>query len=163
MGDLGSVPGLGRSPGEGTGSPLQNSGLENPVDYVVHGVTRSRTRLSDFDFTSHITGALRRKETEAGKNTETGGTSFLNVIWDLSMAALRLRTHRVAPEPRVRSLGAKAGSETLSRAAPRSGVWFRETQRGCGRRRARGRLGATLPASGAPPGRAVQSSLALRS
>ena len=36
-GDLGSIPGLGRSPGEGKGYPLQDSGLENPVDCMVHG------------------------------------------------------------------------------------------------------------------------------
>ena len=41
-GDLGSIPGLGRSPGEGNGPPLQHSGLENPVDYTVLGVTKSR-------------------------------------------------------------------------------------------------------------------------
>jgi len=33
VGDLGSIPGLGRSPGEGKGYPLQYSGLENPMDY----------------------------------------------------------------------------------------------------------------------------------
>ena len=46
--DLGSVPGLGRSPGEGKGFPLQYSGLENSMDCIVHGVAKSRTRLSDF-------------------------------------------------------------------------------------------------------------------
>ena len=51
-GDLGSIPGLGRSPGEGKGYPLQYSGLENPLDCAVHGVTKSRTRLSDLHFTS---------------------------------------------------------------------------------------------------------------
>ena len=35
-GDLGSIPGLGRSPGEGKGYPLQYSGLENSMDYIVH-------------------------------------------------------------------------------------------------------------------------------
>ena len=49
-GDLGSIPGLGRSPGEGQGFPLQYSGLENPMGYIVHEVTKSRTRLSDFHF-----------------------------------------------------------------------------------------------------------------
>ena len=39
-GDLGSIPGLGRSPGEGKGYPLQYSGLENPMDCILHGVTR---------------------------------------------------------------------------------------------------------------------------
>ena len=41
VGDLDSIPGLGRSPGEGKGSPLQYSGLENPMDCIVHGVTTS--------------------------------------------------------------------------------------------------------------------------
>ena len=41
MGDLGSIPGLGRSPGEGKGYPLQYSGLENSMDYIVHGVEKS--------------------------------------------------------------------------------------------------------------------------
>ena len=42
-GDLGSVPGLGRSPGEGKGYPLQDSGLENSMDYT--WVAKSWTRL----------------------------------------------------------------------------------------------------------------------
>ena len=42
-GDLGLIPGLGRSPGEGKGSPLQYSGLENSGDCIVHGVTKSWT------------------------------------------------------------------------------------------------------------------------
>ena len=52
-GDLGSIPGLGRSPGEGKGYPLQYSGLENSMDCIVCGVTKSQTRLSDFHF-SHM-------------------------------------------------------------------------------------------------------------
>ena len=50
-GDLGSLPGLGRSPGEGKGSPLQDSGLEDSC--IVHGVTKSQTRLSNFRFRFH--------------------------------------------------------------------------------------------------------------
>ena len=42
-GDLGSVSGLGRSPGEGKGYPLQYSGLENSMDYIVQGVAKSQT------------------------------------------------------------------------------------------------------------------------
>ena len=42
-GDLGSIPGLGRSPGEGKGYALQYSGLENSMDYTVHGVAKSQT------------------------------------------------------------------------------------------------------------------------
>ena len=56
VGDLGSIPGLGRSPGEGNGNPLQYSCLENPMDRgawwaTVHGVAKSRTRLNDVTFT----------------------------------------------------------------------------------------------------------------
>ena len=47
-GDPGSIPGSGRSTGEGIGYPIQYSGLENSIDYIVHGVTKSRTRLSNF-------------------------------------------------------------------------------------------------------------------
>ena len=52
-GELGSIPGLGISPAEGNGNPLQYSCLENPMDggawwATVHGVTKSRTQLSDF-------------------------------------------------------------------------------------------------------------------
>ena len=51
--DMGSIPGLGRSPGGGHGNPPQFSCLENPMDRgawraTVHGVSKSRTRLSDF-------------------------------------------------------------------------------------------------------------------
>ena len=50
------IPGLGRSPGEGNGNPFQYSCMENPMDggawwATVHGVAKSRTRLSDFTFT----------------------------------------------------------------------------------------------------------------
>ena len=50
-GDEGSIPGSGRSPGEGNGNPLQYSCLENPMDRgagwaIIHGVAKSQTRLS---------------------------------------------------------------------------------------------------------------------
>ena len=55
-GDLGSVSVLGRSPGEGKGYLLQDSGLENSMDCIVYGVAESQTRLSDSHFTSlHFT------------------------------------------------------------------------------------------------------------
>ena len=52
-GNPGSIPGLGRSPGEGNGNPLQYSCLENPVDgeawqATVYGVAKSQTQLSNF-------------------------------------------------------------------------------------------------------------------
>ena len=49
-GDLGSIPRLGRSPGEGNGYPLQYSGLENSLDCVVHGFAKSGIPLSDYHF-----------------------------------------------------------------------------------------------------------------
>ena len=54
-GNLGSIPGLGRSPGEGNGNPHQYSCLENPMGggawwATVHGVAKSWTQLSDFTF-----------------------------------------------------------------------------------------------------------------
>ena len=48
VGDLGSIPVLGRSPGEGNSYPLWYSGLDNSIDCIVHGVTKNQTRLSDF-------------------------------------------------------------------------------------------------------------------
>ena len=56
MGDVGSIPGLRRSSGEGNGYPFQYSGLDNSMDRgawqaTVHGITKSQTQLSDFHFT----------------------------------------------------------------------------------------------------------------
>ena len=61
-GDPGSIPGSGRSPGEGNGNPLQYSCLENPMDggawwAVAHGVEKSQTQPSDFTFLFVLTPA----------------------------------------------------------------------------------------------------------
>ena len=56
-GDRGSIPGLGRSPGKGKGYPLQYSGLENSMDCIVHGVTKSQTWLREFHFTVEASAA----------------------------------------------------------------------------------------------------------
>ena len=58
-GDADLIPGLGQSPGIGNGNPLQYSCLGNPMDrgawqIIVHGVVKSRTRLSDCTFTFHF-------------------------------------------------------------------------------------------------------------
>ena len=55
-GDLALIPGLGRSPGERNGYPLQYSGLENSIDYIVHGVAKSQKLLSDFHFSLSCIG-----------------------------------------------------------------------------------------------------------
>ena len=75
-GDLGSAPGLGRSPEEGKGYPLQYSGLENSMDYTVHQFTKSQTQLSDFHFTSlqipnnRVTKYLKQSDRLKGRNRQ---------------------------------------------------------------------------------------------
>ena len=71
-GDLGSLPELGKSLGEGKGYPLQYSGLENSMDCVVHGVTKSQRQLSDFHF-----NFLHIKEVFSGfyKGEQQGGAT----------------------------------------------------------------------------------------
>ena len=59
VGDLGLIPGLRRSPGEGKGYPLQYFGLENSKDSIVLGVVKSQTRMNNFHFTSLLMGVLR--------------------------------------------------------------------------------------------------------
>ena len=62
MGDLSLIPGLGRSLGEGKGYPLQYSGLENSMHYIVHGSHRVRHNWATFTFTEGINiWTLRRK------------------------------------------------------------------------------------------------------
>ena len=56
-GDLGLIPGLGRSSGEGKGYPLQYSGLENSMDCIGHRVAKNQTRLSDIHFTHFTIGS----------------------------------------------------------------------------------------------------------
>ena len=71
-GDLGLIPGLGRSSEEGKGYPFQYSGLENSMDCIVHGVAKNHTCLSDFHFSptlflgplAALTGKERTKTPE---------------------------------------------------------------------------------------------------
>ena len=86
--DLGSTPGLGRSPGEGKDYPLQYSGLENAMHCIVHEVAKSRTRLSNF----HRVNLTKVKH----KGWENGGNqrrcwSFNLSIWVDSDDVLRGR------------------------------------------------------------------------
>ena len=55
-GDLGLIPGLERSPGEGKGYSLQYSGQKNSMDCIVHAVAKSQTRLSNFHSLSVSSG-----------------------------------------------------------------------------------------------------------
>ena len=63
---LGLIPGLGRSPGEGSGYPRQYSGLENSMDSTVHGVSKSQTGLSNFHF--HFLFFLKRSHCKNGES-----------------------------------------------------------------------------------------------
>ena len=65
-GDSGSIPGLRRN-GEGIGYPLQYSGLENSMDCIVHGFTKSLTQLSNFHFTHLFQMCSRSKPTPSLK------------------------------------------------------------------------------------------------
>ena len=88
VGDLGSIPGLGRSPGEGNSYPLWYSGLENSMDCIVHGVAKSQTQTNNFHFLSSFTGSffisrlkkiiiIRGFKTQEGISRITQADSFL--------------------------------------------------------------------------------------
>ena len=76
-GDLGSVPGLGRSPGGGKGYPLQYSGLENCMDCVDHGVAESRTQLSNLH---SLSGSTRELDIRGPLPSEPPGKPLLYTI-----------------------------------------------------------------------------------
>ena len=68
-GDPASIPGLGRSAGEGKGYLLQYSGLENSTDCTVHGVSKSQTRLSDFDFHFSVSALMSPQRSNKSRIT----------------------------------------------------------------------------------------------
>ena len=79
MGDLSSIPGLGRSPGEGKGYALQYSGLENFMDCIVQGVAKSWTWLSKFHF--HL---LSPNLVHTLAHRHSCGTSSLRALWTIN-------------------------------------------------------------------------------
>ena len=87
MGDLGLVPGLGRSPREGKGYPLQYSGLENSMDRVVHGVTKGQAQLNDF----HSPISLNFKVFDHVSVYTEGASQVALVVKDLSANAGDIR------------------------------------------------------------------------
>ena len=68
VGDLGLIPGLGRSPGEEKGYPIQYSGLDYFMGCIVHGVTKSQTQLSNFHFSRLLSGLLAKTLLESCKD-----------------------------------------------------------------------------------------------
>ena len=105
VGDLGSIPGLGRSHGEGKGYPLQYSGLENSMDYIVHGVAKNWTELSNFHtlvaqscltpwVPMNCSPRLLCPRASPGKNTGVGCHSLLQEIFltqDMNLGLPRCR------------------------------------------------------------------------
>ena len=106
--DVGSIPGLGRSPGEGNGSPLQYSCLENPMDRgawwaTVHGVAQSRTRLKRLSSSSsnlphmhtHVIRLIISSATENGEilysPQKTRPGANCGIDHELLIAKFRLR------------------------------------------------------------------------
>ena len=72
MGDLGSIPGLRRSPGEGKGYPFRYSGLENSIDCIVHGVAKNQTQLSDTSLENNDTSGQKEQVPETQEMSQTG-------------------------------------------------------------------------------------------
>jgi len=90
----GSIPGLGRSPGEGKGYPLPCSGLENSMDCIVHGVTKSQAWLSNFHSLFGCAGSSfsscgeRRPPCSVGPASHCHGFSCCQA-WALGLQQLR--------------------------------------------------------------------------
>ena len=87
IGYLGSIPGLGRSPGgEGKVYPLQYFGLEKSTDCIVHGVPKSRTRLSDFHF--HFTDLPPEKSIFRSKSNSQNQTQNNGLVqnWEIILS-----------------------------------------------------------------------------
>ena len=92
--DPGSIPGLGRSPREGKGYPLQYSGLENSMDCIVHRVTKSWTQLwkilQEMGIPDHLTCLLRnlyagqKQQLELDMKKQTGfklGKEYIKAVY----------------------------------------------------------------------------------
>ena len=96
-GDMGSIPGLGRSPGERKGYPLQYSGLENSMGWIVHGVAKSRTQLSDFHVTSLCVCVCVHRSAFWDFNLEDNDLTLLSTMDLGSMEVLLLLSLQLMP------------------------------------------------------------------
>ena len=101
-GDLGSIPGLGRCPGEGKGSPLQCSGLENSVVCNIHGAAKSLTWLSNFDSLTHSLTTTLKREGNTGiseivvhtvKLTRNLPSTLMYFIWEIVVHRVKLTSN----------------------------------------------------------------------
>ena len=126
-GDLGSIPELGRSPAEGKGDPLQYSGLENPMNYIVHGVATSRIWLSAFSFTFHFSlsrigeGNGNPLQCSCLENPRDGGAWWASVY---GVTQSRTRLKRLSSSSSSKESTCNAGDLGLIPALGRSpGEW----------------------------------------
>ena len=134
-GDLGLIPGLGRSPGEGSGYPLQYSGLENSVDYSM-GSKRVRHDWATFTFTPEIRPRVchrtlwsERCPNSPGQSTGVGSHSFLlgsSQPRDLTLVSCvgRWILYQLSPKgsPRILEWVAYPFSRGFSQTRNRTGV-----------------------------------------
>ena len=96
VGGLSSIPGLGRSPGEGKGYPLQDSGLENYMDCIVHGVAKSQTRLNDIHVKQNQNPLAKTQNT--GKEIVAKYSGCLSYVF-LILFERTLRNYRIFSSP----------------------------------------------------------------
>ena len=94
VGDLGSILGLGRSPGEGKGYPLQYSGLENAMDYIVHGVTRDGHNWMTFTWLLAL--QMRSVMHWENKWSVHDHTTYTQWSWNLNSESMALPTSYAA-------------------------------------------------------------------
>ena len=86
VGDLGSIPGLGRYPEEGNGYPLQYSGLENSMDCIVHGVTKIWTQQNDFHFHSILKYCIHKYHPPQLKHLKQERNHYWSVFSDYRLS-----------------------------------------------------------------------------
>ena len=119
VGDLGSISGFRRSPGEGKGYPYQYSGLENFMDCIVHGVTNSWTQLRDFHFirifvlSPSFYCSLHNKQ-QANKSRWVIGTRNSDFIWKASRLRRFWTQKTILPELEFRLLLCWKGKPNIS-------------------------------------------------
>ena len=125
-GKLGSIPGLGRSPGEGKGYPLQYSGLENSMDCVVHGVVKSWTGLNDFHFQFQMDVGMVRLVWQLQRDACLFTLSFL-IMWLLilkfiSWSKLTAKALAIMSAFQYQERGIQEGQRALfpAKSAPRA-------------------------------------------
>ena len=105
VGALGSIP--GRCPGEGKGDPLQYAGLENSMDCLVHGVSKNRTRLSDFHFTSLCKSGLLNRD-KLFLSSDVSFASQYSLPWAFQVALVV--KNKPASARNIRDAGSFLGS-----------------------------------------------------